>query len=128
MAAVLVSSRTADARMAKKPAVDLRQVWHGARPERWESVIGNSILEQISKGLAELSCLLPYCSDVGPKRAWQNREWRPTLARRLSGEPVKILPVCVSDGTPPAIRRDLRYAALARDWDEGARDLLAAIQ
>lgn len=88
----------------------------------------DSILEQISKGLAELFCLLPYCSDVGVMRTWQNLAWRPTLARRLSGEPVKILPVCFSDGTPPATRRDLRYAAFARYWDEGARDLLAAVR
>jgi hypothetical protein len=38
------------------------------------------------------------------------------------------LSVCVSDGRPAAIRRELSSAAFARDWDEGARDLLAAIR
>lgn len=125
---MFVSYRTPDAALAEKLAVALRGAGHDVWLDRWEIAVGDSIVEQIDKGLTGLSYLLLCYSAAGNETAWQSREWRPTLARQLDGEPVKLLPVRISGGTPPAILRDIKYADLVRDWDEGIRDLLAAIR
>ncbi|WP_224362882.1 toll/interleukin-1 receptor domain-containing protein [Hyalangium versicolor] len=51
-----------------------------------------------------------------------------TLARQLSGHSVKLLPVILTGGTPPAILADYRYADLGKDWNKGVAELLRAIQ
>lgn len=128
MANVFVSYRMLDAALAEKLAVALRGAGHDVWLDRWEITVGDSIVEQIDKGLTGHSYLLLCYSAAGEPTAWQSREWQPTLARQLDGEPVKILPVRISGGSPPAILRDIRYADLVHDWDDGLRDLLAAIR
>lgn len=125
---MFVSYRTPDAALAEKLATAVREEGHDVWLDQWEIAVGDSIVERIDQGLTGLSYLLLCYSAAGNETAWQGREWRPTLARQLAGEPVKILPVRISGGTPPAILRDIRYADLVRDWDKGVRDLLAAIR
>jgi hypothetical protein len=48
------------------------------------------------------------------------------LARQLEGHNVRILPVRLTGGGPPAILADIKYADLVRDWDKGVAELLAA--
>jgi len=50
------------------------------------------------------------------------------LARQLDGCHVKILPVLLTGGSPPAILADIKYADLVRDWDRGVKQLLRAIR
>jgi hypothetical protein len=128
VANVFVSYRTPDVAFAEKLAVALREAGHDVWLDRWEITVGDSIVAEIDKGLTGLSYLLLCYSADGAEGAWQGREWRATLARQLSGESVKILPVLIAGGRPPAILSDIRYADLARDWDEGFRELLAAIR
>lgn len=128
MANVFVSYRTPDAALAERLASCMRDAGHDVWLDRWEIVVGDSIVEQINNGLSSMSYLLLCYSFAGNDTAWQSREWHPTLARQLAGEPVKILPVRISGGAPPAIMRDVKYADLCDDWDGGVRDLLAAIR
>ncbi|GAA2659881.1 toll/interleukin-1 receptor domain-containing protein [Paractinoplanes durhamensis] len=127
MANVFVSYRTPDVTTAMKLAEALRAAGHEVWLDRWEITIGDSIVERINQGLTGLSYLV-LCWSASGESTWQRREWQPTLARQLEGEPVKILPVRLSGGTGPAIIRDLRYADLEHDWDAGVRELLAAIR
>jgi hypothetical protein len=50
------------------------------------------------------------------------------LARQMNGANVKILPVVLTGGSPPAILADIQYADLNSDWDSGVRQLLKAIR
>ncbi len=51
-----------------------------------------------------------------------------SLARQLNGYGVKVLPIRLTGGEPPAILADLRYADLSDDWDKGLRQLLRALE
>jgi hypothetical protein len=56
------------------------------------------------------------------------REWYSALSRQLNGAGVKLLPVKLTDGEPPAILADLRYADLVKDWSKGVTELLNTIK
>jgi hypothetical protein len=51
-----------------------------------------------------------------------------TLARQLNGMDVKILPVRLTGGDPPAILADRKYADLVEDWSKGVSLLLDAMK
>jgi len=59
---------------------------------------------------------------------WMSREWMSALARQLDGHGVRLLPLRLSGGEPPALLADIRYADLVADWDRGVQELLAAIR
>ena len=65
---------------------------------------------------------------AGVLAPWMSREWMSALARQLDGHAVKLLPVRLSGGEPPAILADIKYADLVKDWDGGVRALLRAIR
>ena len=67
-------------------------------------------------------------SEAGVLSNWMSREWMSALARQLEGHGIKLLPVRLSGGVPPAILADIRYADLVKDWARGIRDLLQAIR
>ena len=46
----------------------------------------------------------------------------------MKGQGVKILPVLLTGGQPPAILADIRYADLTADWERGVAELLKAIR
>jgi hypothetical protein len=50
-----------------------------------------------------------------------------TLARRLNGTDIKLLPVFLNGGSLPAILADIRYVDLTTDWNLGIDLLCSAI-
>jgi hypothetical protein len=56
-----------------------------------------------------------------------SREWMAALALQLNGYEVKVLPIRLSGGEPPAIMTDIKYADLVKDWDNGVAELLRTI-
>ena len=57
-----------------------------------------------------------------------SREWMSALALQLEGSGVKLLPVRLTGGEPPAILADIKYADLVSDRSRGMSQLLRAIR
>lgn len=128
MARVFVSHRVADVDLARALAAELRGAGHDVWLDEWAIGLGDSIVEQMNTGLTDTSYVVLCYSADGVLAPWISREWMSALARQLSGLPVRILPLRLSGGEPPAILADIRYADLVMDWDAGLRELLAAIR
>lgn len=128
MANLFISHRGADADAAERLAAELRAKGHQVWLDRWEIQTGDSIVGKIDEGLAGATYLILCYSDQGVSAPWISREWMPSLARQLNGRGVKILPVRLTGGAPPAILEDIRSADLVADWDTGVAELLAAIR
>ncbi len=77
--------------------------------------------------MAHLRYLVLCYSGAGLTSEWMNVEWMSTLHRQLSGVDVKVLPVRLTGGEPPAILADIKYADLVADWDSGVDALNAAM-
>jgi TIR domain len=128
MANVFISHRRADSEPAEKLAEAIRVAGHTVWLDDWEIGIGDSIIGSMQKGLSGATYLVLCYSSIGVMAPWISREWFSALARQLDGHNVKVLPVVLTGGEPPAILADIRYADLVADWNKGVKELLAAIR
>jgi hypothetical protein len=128
MTNVFISHRKGDDRLAEKLADEIRCAGHHVWFDEWEINVGDSIVERMNEGLEGATYVVLCYSSSGVTSPWIAREWMPTLAKQLSGHPVKILPALLTAGLPPAILADLKCADLVHDWDAGVAQLLRAIR
>lgn len=124
---VFISHRKTDAQMAEQLATEVRDAGHEVWFDEWKIDLGDSIVERIDEGL-EGSNYLVLCYSSSGMSDWVNREWMSALARQLSGHGVKVLPILLTGGKPPAILADIKYGDLTQDWSKGVSDLLRAIR
>ena len=127
MANVFISYRRADIQKAEQLATEIRNAGHQVWFDEWKIDVGDSIVERINEGLAGTNYLVLCYSESGMS-PWVNREWMAVLGRQLSGHGVKVLPVLLTGGKPPAILADIKYANLVQDWSTGLSELLRAIK
>jgi hypothetical protein len=128
MADVFISHRRADAKEAEKLATAIKQAGHTVWLDDWNIDIGDSIVGRMHEGLETSGYVVLCYSSTGIMAPWITREWMSALARQMSGANVKILPVVLTGGGPPAILADIQYADLTSDWNTGLRLLLKAIR
>ncbi len=128
MANVFLSHRKPDAAEAVRLAQAIQAAGHRVWFDEWEIGIGDSIVARIDEGLEGANYLVLCYSSSGSASPWMGREWMSALSRQLSGRGVKVLPVNLTGGEPPAIIYDLRWADLVKDWDKGLSELLKAIR
>ncbi len=127
MAKVFLSHRSADSDLAKKLSAELKVRGHDVWLDNEKILVGDSIVEQVETALVGSDYVILCLSSDGHSE-WTDREWMSTLARRLSGMHIKLLPLFLSGGTLPAILADIRYVDLRRDWDQGISLLCQAIK
>jgi hypothetical protein len=125
---VFVSHRRADAAHAERLAQELRNAGHRVWLDDWEIGIGDSIVGRMQEGIEGASYLVLCYSSQGVMAPWICREWMSALASQMNGVNIKILPVVLTGGSPPAILTDIRYADLVADWRGGVIELLRAIR
>lgn len=127
MANIFISHRKCDAYQARQLAEEIRKANHQVWLDEWHINLGDSIVQRINEGLEGASYVIVCYSSSGVTSPWMSREWMSTLARQLNGYNIKILPVLLAGGKPPAILADLKYADLVRNWVQGISELLRAI-
>ena len=127
MANVFISHRKADVTLAEQLAQEVRAGGHEVWFDDWKIDLGDSIVGRVNEGLEGMSYLV-LCYSSSGMSDWVDREWMSALSRQLSGQQVKILPVLLSGGKPPAILADIKYADLVKDWDKEMQVLLKAIR
>lgn len=127
MSKVFICHRGADSALAEQLAMEIRSAKHDVWLDLWKIGIGDSVVAEIDKGLTATNYLV-LCYSAEGTSDWTDREFHSTLHRQLSGQLVKVLPVRLSGGVPPAITADIKYADLVADWKKGVSDLLSAIR
>jgi hypothetical protein len=128
MARLFISHRIVDMKEAAQLAADLRALGHDVWLDHDEIRPGDSIVQKIDAGLADADYLVLCYSDVGIGSPWTSREWMSALARQLETADIRIVPVRLTGGSPPAILRDIKYADLVSDWQHGLADLAGALR
>ena len=128
MAEIFVSHRGDDTKEAEQLALELRRSGHDVWLDKWEIELADSIVEKMQRGLDSAKYLIVCCSDSGVCVPWMSREWMSALARQLNGEDIKLLPVLLTGGYPPAILKDIKYVDLTNDWQNGVNQILEVIR
>ena len=109
-------------------AQEIRAAGHKVWLDDWEINVGDSIVGRMQEGL-EASAYLVLCySNSDVLAPWISREWLSALARQMNGANVKVLPVVLTGGGPPAILSDIQYADLTKNWSVAIKSLLRAIR
>lgn len=127
MANVFISHRGADTSEAERLATEIKNAGHQVWLDEWELNVGDSIIGKMNEGLEGATYVVLCLSAHGVTAPWMGREWMSTLAQQLNGRNVKLLPVRLTGGDPPAILADIKYADLVKDWAKGVAALLKAI-
>jgi hypothetical protein len=125
---IFISHRKQDAPLAERLADDIRLAGHLVWLDEWNIRVGDSIVQSINEGLENSKFLILCYSECDVLSPWMSREWMSTLARQLNGIGVKLLPVRLSGGKPPAILSDIKYADLVKDWAQGVAELMRALR
>lgn len=128
MANVFISHRGSDAQQAEQLAIEIRNAGHQVWLDAWKIELGDSIIKRMDEGLEGATYVVVCYSSSGITAPWMSREWMSTLARQLDGRGVKLLPVLLTGGEPPAILADIKYADLVKNWQQGISQLLHAIR
>lgn len=128
MAHVFISHRGSDTTEAERLATEIRAAGHTVRLDEWELGIGDSVVAWMDDAMADARYVVVCYSDQGVTVPWMGREWMSALARQLNGHGVRLLPVRLTGGAPPALLADIKYADLVKDWPAGVAQLLKAIR
>ena len=128
MANVFISHRGSDLPQAERLATEIRAAGHAVWLDEWIIGPGDSIVGSVNQGLEDAAYVVVCYSPAGIDSPWMGREWASALARQLDGHKVKILPVLLPGGRPPAILADVRHVDLGKSWATGVAELLRAIR
>ena len=91
-------------------------------------LVGDSIPEKISQGLAESDIFLVVLSEHSVSSEWVKRELNSALVSEISKRKVKIMPLKLSDCEIPAVIHDKKFADFSGSYKTGLDELLAAIR
>jgi hypothetical protein len=128
LAKVFISHRGSDLPVAERLAAELRRAGHAVWLDAWALGPGDSVVGGMNQGLADATHVVVCYSAAGIDSPWMAREWMSALARQLAGQGVRILPVLLPGGSPPAILADLKYVDLDQSWSAGVGELLRALR
>ncbi len=95
--------------------------------DRWEIVVGDSLIQKIQAGLEECSALLVVLSKASVESEWCKKELSAGLIRELDERKVVVLPVLIEDCKVPLFLRDKLYADFRRGFDPAFKDVVNAL-
>lgn len=98
--------------------------WYDKR----EILVGDSIVEKINDGLKSSDYLIAVLSPRSVAKPWVVREMSSSLMRQLGDKGIHILPLVVESCDIPPLFVDLKYADFRTSFDDGVRELVAAIK
>jgi hypothetical protein len=90
--------------------------------------VGDSIVSTVSDGLASSQTMILFLSRKSVKSIWTCKEWQSFLARHLSGNTLKILPILLEDCEIPSILSDIKYADFRESYYEGFKQVYSSLK
>jgi hypothetical protein len=90
-------------------------------------LVGESITQRISQGLAESDFFLIALSDASVGSQWVQKELNAALLKEMEKRKVVVLPIKLSECAVPPLIRDKKYADFSASYKEGLKELLRAM-
>lgn len=90
--------------------------------------VGDSIVDEISRGLNTSTVMIVFLSPAAVKSLWAKKEWQAFLSRQLSGNQVKVLPALLEECEIPAVLKDIKYANFTESYYDGLREIHSALR
>jgi hypothetical protein len=96
--------------------------------DKREILVGDSIVEQVNKALAEARFVIAVLSPFSVRKAWVMRELNSSLMRQLADQGIRVLPVVIATCDIPPLLADMKYADFRKSFRHGFHELLSAIR
>ncbi len=125
---VFISYSSRDFDFVQRLTQDLEREGVGFWIDRRQLAVGDSIVEGIARGLDESTDLVVVLSKASLESRWVQTEMGSTLMQALGGKDIRVLPVLVDDVSPPSLMSHIKYADFRKDYQQGLRSLLGALQ
>lgn len=77
--------------------------------DEWVISAGDSIIEQINKGLENCTHFIIIWSKNASKSNWVRKELQSILIKAIKSKKIKILPIVIDETTVPELISDIRY-------------------
>jgi hypothetical protein len=95
--------------------------------DRWELKVGDSLLQRVQRAIDQSAALVVVLSRSSVESEWCKKELTAGLMKELEEKEVVVLPVVIDDCPVPLFLRDKLYADFRGNFDEGKKQLLAAL-
>jgi hypothetical protein len=95
--------------------------------DRWEILVGDSLIQKVEAGLEECAALLVVLSKTSVESEWCRKELSAGLIRELDERKVVVLPVLIEDCKIPLFLRDKFYADFRTGFDSPFEDVVNAL-
>lgn len=95
--------------------------------DEWEISAGDSIVEQINKGLKDCTHFLILWSKNSAKSNWVRRELNSTLSRAIDSRSIKVIPIVLDDTPLPELLADIRYIKYKGGIEQDRSEIISAI-
>ena len=124
---IFVSYSHEDGAFASRLAEELRSYDIGTWIDKLEMRAGDPLFEKISRGIAESDFLIVILSPNSVNSKWVRREVYSALAKEVSSEQIRVVPVLYSQCEVPPLICDKIWADFRRSFSDGLADLLRGI-
>ncbi len=91
-------------------------------------LVGDSITEKVSQGLAESDYFLIALSDASVSSPWVQKELNSALINEIEKRQVKILPLKLSECEIPPLIKDKKYADFTASYKSGLEELINSLK
>jgi len=98
-------------------------IWY----DKWEIMVGDSIVRKINEGLKTADYLAVVLSRASVMSRWVQEELNAATMSMIESEGVYVLPLLIEDCEIPPLLRHLRYADFRLDRDDALREVLEAV-
>jgi len=124
---VFVSYNKGDKDVAREIALFLTSeninVWF----DEWEVSTGDSIVEQITKGLRDCTHFIIIWSKNASTSNWIRKELQSILVKAIQSGKPKILPIILDETPQPEIISDIRYVRYRGGIEEDRWEIIRAV-
>lgn len=124
---LFISYSSKDKGFANLLSSDLKEA--GCIPwlDEWDIVGGQSIPEEIEKGINNSDFLLILLSNNSVKSNWVRAEWESTIWDENQNKEIRIIPILIEECEIPRFIKYRKYIDFRKDYITGFRDLLYSI-
>jgi len=128
MERIFISYSTKDTQIASRIAGDLQKNNYDVWLDSWQIVVGDSITQEIEKGLDNARFLLVLISTNSLKSGWVEKEWKVKLFDEAEKNNIIILPLKIDNCKIPSLLKDKKYADFTLGYDRAFNELLFSMQ
>ena len=124
---VFISYSSPDRPLAARLAKDLTELGYVVWLDTWELLIGHNIVDEIYKSIISSQFVVTILTPNSVQSRWLNFELNSALLSEIESRQVVILPAKFGDCEIPGPLRNRRHFDLTVSWQDGVRELTAAI-